>query len=64
MKYSMDKKLNYNDFQSLFDEGWDGFKGYYFKEAQRNFEIEYRKIGKWGWCESRGKEGILTENGD
>jgi hypothetical protein len=60
----MDKKLNYNDFKSLFDEGWGGFKGFYFNEAQRNFEMEYRKIGKWGWCQSREKEGILTDNGD
>ena len=60
----MDKKLKYNDFKSLFDEGWDGFKGFYFNEAQRNFEMEYRKIGKWGWCQSREKEGILTEDGD
>lgn len=64
MKYNMDKKLNYKDFKSLFDEGWGGFKGFYFNEAQSNFEIEYRKIGKWGWCQSVGKEGILTEDGN
>jgi len=50
MYNNMDKKLKYNDFKSLFDEGWDGFKGFYFNEAQRNFEMEYRKIEKWGWC--------------
>lgn len=60
----MGKKLKYDDFKSLFDEGWDGFKGYYFNEAQRNFEKEYTKIGKWGWCQSREKSGILTEDGD
>ena len=60
----MGKKLKYDDFKSLFDEGWDGFKGYYFNDAQRNFEKEYTKIGKWGWCQSREKSGILTEDGD
>jgi hypothetical protein len=64
MGYNMGKKLKYDDFKSLFDEGWDGFKGYYFNEAQRNFEKEYTKIGKWGWCQSREKSGILTEDGD
>lgn len=60
----MDKKLNYEFFSQLIGEGWGGFKGYYFNEAQHNFKIEYGKIGKWGWCESRKKEGILTEDGD
>jgi len=36
-----------NGFKTLFDEGWSGFKGYYFNNTQRVFEKHYKPLGKW-----------------
>lgn len=58
-----DMIYDYDYFKSLFDEGWDGFKGYYFRETQKRFEREFSKIKKWGWCDPKQKMGILDEDG-
>ena len=54
---------DYVFFKSLFDEGWSGFKGHYFKETQKRFENEFSKMKMWGWCDEKDKFGILNKNG-
>jgi hypothetical protein len=53
---------DYGFFKSLFDEGWDGFKGFYFRETQKRFEKEFGKVGMWGWCQEKDRMGILNES--
>jgi hypothetical protein len=59
----MVKELNHAFFKALFDKGWSGYKSYHYAEAQRRFEIEFSKIGRWGFCSKNNKFGILTDEG-
>jgi hypothetical protein len=57
-------KVDYSFMSGLFD-GPDGWKSYYFNEAQACFEKHYGLIGKWKINEkdSKKREGHFDENG-
>ncbi len=64
MDNSKSQFFDYSFFQSLYEEGFSGWKGFYFREAQKRFETEFTKIGRWGWSKKERKFGILTESGE
>lgn len=58
------KKLNYSDYKKLYNEGWSGFKGDFFRFAQKILEKKFTEIGLWGLYPENNKYGILTEDGN
>lgn len=56
-------KLGYSFYKKLYNEGWDGFKGHFFRLAQDVLEKKFTEIGMWGYYPENNKRGILTEDG-